>query len=90
MVEYGVHVVPTLRNHVVIFNLYLADTDIADIYLASYWSRYQYADTDIRLTGTDISISVSAKYISKPIYRSKPNNSIHIVYTLGEFKKRKI
>ena len=41
---------------------YLADTDIADIYLADNW--YQCGDTDI---------SVSAKYIGKPIYRSIPN-----------------
>jgi hypothetical protein len=30
------------------------------------------ADTDIQLADTDISISVLAKYIGKPIYRSNP------------------
>ena len=49
-----------------IFNWYLADTDITDIYLA---------DTDTNMAGTDIQfadtdISVSANYISKPIYKS--------------------
>jgi hypothetical protein len=50
-----------------IFDRYLADTDIADIYLAD-----TDTDTDIQFTDTDISVSVSAKYIGKPIYRSIP------------------
>jgi hypothetical protein len=45
-----------------LFNRYLADTDIADIYLANN----RYADTNIQLADTDISLS--AKYIGKPIY----------------------
>jgi hypothetical protein len=42
---------------------YLANTNIAD---NRY--RYRYADTDIQFADTDI--SVSAKYIGNPIYRS--------------------
>ena len=56
-----------------LFNGYLADTNIADINLAD--NQYQYANTDIQFAYTDISlsVSVSAKYIGKPIYQSIPN-----------------
>ena len=36
-----------------LFNQYLADTDIANIYLAD--NRYRYAVTDIQFADTDIS-----------------------------------
>ena len=56
-----------------IFNRYLADTNITDIYMAD--TDTDMADTDIPFADTDISVSVSvsAKYIGKPIYRSIPN-----------------
>ena len=46
-----------------IFNRYLADTDITDIYMADTDTDTDMADTDIPFADTDISVSVSAKYI---------------------------
>ena len=47
----------------IIFNRYLADTDIADIFLAD--TNTDMADTNIQFADTDI--SVSANYIGTPI-----------------------
>jgi len=46
-----------------IFNRYLADTDITDIYMADTGTDTDMADTDIPFADTDISVSVSANYI---------------------------
>ena len=44
-----------------IFNRYVADTDITDIYMAD--TDTDMADTDIPFADTDISVSVLANYI---------------------------